>query len=389
MQIKPKDKVVLTDKGNMLRKELEKELIFDFPTIRTSHTTSHSHIPKFTESDIFKTTNLLPKAGYFGPKPKHPPVQKGEYKLYPNYLKRDPREYPPVHVCAFQETPRIKGRHELPVQIPKLSHIHHTLYNSEFREKLLKDPSAKRINSTVYNGPVVVPMNICVSAYPDPSELAATEPDQPETSRTIYTQKNATMYNTLSKSIAWTTSRSQSASRFATVDPKKSFVKAERLIEKHISNEKKFEETLLSIDQKVREKMSKFEENQNEIEEFFDKMKEGDKDIKEIDVLKKNEEIRHTRRIKEFQIKKYEGYWRLHVTPRLRGEKDGVEQSQDTIHTSNMALKGNSEIGDNGSHHSEILPQIHKNYERMRTRTESKGSDSFFKTLSKTASIVQ
>mgnify|MGYP007031654592 CR=1 FL=1 len=31
MQIKPKDKVVLTDKGNMLRKELEKELIFDFP----------------------------------------------------------------------------------------------------------------------------------------------------------------------------------------------------------------------------------------------------------------------------------------------------------------------------------------------------------------------
>lgn len=73
--------------------------------------------PDITESNIFRDYTS-PRSGYFGDK-KSPPIvlkKRNEPRVYPNYLKRDPREYPPVHYCEFRETSTTKYKKPLPLQ---------------------------------------------------------------------------------------------------------------------------------------------------------------------------------------------------------------------------------------------------------------------------------
>ena len=327
--------IVVTPKGLELQNELLRETLSDFPSLispkpKTTHSTPKSPNP-FAKDTAVPTYFMPARPGYFGPKGASftaDTQSPNTSTFFPNYLKRDPREYPPKHLCHWRPKSITEKSQKIEKLAPKGKYAHHTLF-TDTANKFAKGPCVNDLNDAVYGKEYPLPINLATGDFKSWGEISNKGnfrdiDDNMTASRASSTQTNFHQSAKLG---------STGFSKFRrTMNDWQG--KEERVMSKHMENQRNYEKLLFRFDEETRKKLNKYQENQHEGPEFENKMKQERQTLEEMVGRRQNEEERFARRLNVFQKKHYEPVWKvaedIHnkyslVSPSRRGKKDNIK----------------------------------------------------------------
>jgi len=300
-----KGRIIVTPKGLELQTQILKDTLLQTSTINSAKSTFYSPRPvktaQATSSISILPSYFFPKPGYFGLRASNPDIKvqqflhSNEPQIYPNYLKRDPKEYPPRHICI--STPKsIIGPKKVAEEVPTGKYVHHTLFTEPSIRGTEYSPRIDSLNHLAYGKAYPFPINLSSAEFRSWNETGVK--DSQDSDLDMRKSFQSTYYN--AKNRFGSTGFSKFRNSVVDIEARE-----DRIVNKHMEYEKEFQKVLVRLDEEAKKKMSRYQENQHEAPEFQKKLKTGQSALEEIDARKNNENIRFMERLKTYQRRKY------------------------------------------------------------------------------------
>lgn len=330
------DKIVLTHRGMLFRKELEEELALEDHRPRLPKLTIEIGSPQYKKMVFGQQTHRRIVTEVQTARE----LRSEETKLYPNYLRRDAKEYPPSHVCNFK-VPNYSFRRKERNISTNLKTVHHTVYNSDKRWIIQKDPNVEVINKTVHgpNKSLAFPINISNTKFDVPSPaVLQDEIDEANLSKSIASlQKDISptlTRETFRDSISWSKTRSTNFLHTAREYNPQLTSKTDKLIQLFDKTQRDYHNLLIRVEEKAIQKVVEFETDRGQLFQFKNKLREAEETIMKLRANKKGEDLRYLTRLENFSRSKYSKYKHHKVEKPAVEKLSGDPLVIDTIKTS-------------------------------------------------------
>jgi len=344
-----RNRVIITEKGKKLQEEYQDSCRFSTRTRLLIN-------PQVDFPSICRPLVTSEKSGYFRPQhPTHLTIKTSEsHRLYPNYLRSKPNEYPHKHECDWNLKSSVEGSKNQ-ILSPIGKSIHHSLF--KFNQESLENPKIKEMNNLTEDKHGYIPLNLTTCKYPESNSFSSHEViESLKDSIKIISPKGLSNKkvneNLLNKSLntrsSWKFSDNlnsplKTATSFfekslqtersfhkktnklrteteTTLSPsnlilhrvaiKSSENKSEQLIGKYLQQQKEYDDLLQKMEKKIRDNHERKQENPNYFDEINEKIKKSESILQNLSIVKERENIRYKVRLADRSKKKFGEAWK-------------------------------------------------------------------------------
>jgi len=354
-------RITVTVRGKKLQDDLRIETAEDFYLQTTSTRSVMQSSFNFGGGGPLTLNSETCRTGYFRPKYDSHVVIKipDSQKVYPNYMKKDPREYTTKHVCAWTPKSTSEGAAKLPTEYAPNQSVHHTLWKPEL-DGIIRNASIKDTNNMIAGRFGYIPLHMTNCKYPESKFILNTEGGEISrmlspingSQRDLSSSKcmsdlSMTMNsgfrgrdNNFKSSLISTTSNfglksnlqkrrnihnNYSSTRRAETSVlsvmntsmnrifmRSSDEKIEQIIGKQKRSQKEFEEILDRVGEKIKQKYDQQEESASYLPELKEKLQKEKATLEELTIDRDREKDRYQGRLLERSNLKYGKAWKNH-----------------------------------------------------------------------------
>jgi len=345
------NRITITNKGRALQNEIFQETLFEprvYPIVKSS-----------SQKTLFEPISpndeaYSARSGYFRSKEQvHTSLKApSSTRLYPNYMRQDPREYPPRHECSWTPRSTVQSSYRHTTLYPISKQVHHSLFQQPPREAT-RNPTLRELNTVIKgdHGHLTLDLTSCkyprselrirdstkgiitapsshrnpegfLSTFKEAQSIASSPRDSHKNADTMQLDAVLAGIETpnlmaSARSISLGHSRTfrkhrttASLSNYKVVLKKTTDEKVQQIFGRHHEKEKAFMQTLSHLNNKMKEKMDQEQDVPHHAEEFHKKLKSGGAVIDQVSVGVNNEFERQKKRLNDFMNSKYEKSWK-------------------------------------------------------------------------------